>query len=132
MIEFAKYTAHEQEIADAIVKRARELWAAFGMTPTSSQTLQMDLAATHSKVPLRLQDLLDADDFDFTHDIGGIMRHMDRTTGKLGGCFLPRFAEADAWQKSIASGGGLSVQDVIDTEARRSGARRQRRERALP
>lgn len=56
----------------------------------------MDLSATISQgCPLRLQELLDADPFNFAHDVGGIRRHIDRTTGKLGGCFLPRFYKVE-------------------------------------
>lgn len=58
-------------------------------------TMRMDLAAAHAEHPLKL-DLLaaEAEDgtFDAVHDLMGIYRHMDRTTGKLGGCFVPRFA----------------------------------------
>lgn len=53
----------------------------------------MDLQATHANgTPLRLDDLLKADDFNFSHDILGIRRHLDRKTGKLGGFFSPRFS----------------------------------------
>jgi hypothetical protein len=53
----------------------------------------MDITACHANdVPLRLAELLAADDFNFAHDIFGILQHLDRRTGKLGGCFLPRFA----------------------------------------
>lgn len=41
--------------------------------------------------PLRLQELLDAEANDFAHDILGIRRHLDRETGKLQDCFLPRY-----------------------------------------
>lgn len=55
--------------------------------------LHMDLTATHANgTPLRLAELLAAPNFDFWHDIRGIRRHIDRKTGKLGGCFVPRCA----------------------------------------
>jgi hypothetical protein len=38
---------------------------------------------------LDLSKLLGADDFTFVHDVAGISHHMDRKTGKLGGCFSP-------------------------------------------
>ena len=54
---------------------------------------QMDICATHANgCTLRLKDLLDADDFNFGHDIIGIYNHIDRETGKLVNCFLPRFS----------------------------------------
>jgi hypothetical protein len=46
---------------------------------------------THRHCPLRLADLLAAEDHDFVHDIVGIAKHIDWDTGKLGGAFLPRF-----------------------------------------
>lgn len=54
---------------------------------------EMDLSATHaSGCPIRLDDLLAADDFNFLHDVLGIRRHLNRKTGRLGDCFMPRFA----------------------------------------
>jgi hypothetical protein len=54
-------------------------------------TAMMDVTATHlNGCPLDLPKLLDAPDFDFCHDVGGIKRHIDRNTGQLGDCFLPR------------------------------------------
>jgi hypothetical protein len=59
----------------------------------SYRELLMDLNATHSNgCPLKLQELLDAPDLDFFHDVAGITRHLDRKTGKLTNYFLPRYA----------------------------------------
>ena len=41
---------------------------------------------------LDLQKLLDAPDGDFGHDVFGIRRHINRQTGELENCFLPRCA----------------------------------------
>jgi hypothetical protein len=55
--------------------------------------LEMDLVATHSNGnPLDFQKILDADDFNFGHDVYGIVNHIDRRTGKLTRCFLPRYS----------------------------------------
>jgi hypothetical protein len=55
--------------------------------------LVMDLTACHANgTPLKLYELLRADDFDFQHDIFGIREHLNRTTGKLKDYFLPRYA----------------------------------------
>lgn len=55
--------------------------------------IQMDLSAAHANGnPLRLDELLEADDFNLLHDVLGIRRHLDRETGKLTGCFSPRFS----------------------------------------
>lgn len=55
-------------------------------------TLMMDLSACHNTCPLKLEELFNADLSDFAHDVGGIMCHINRRTGQLEDCFLPRFA----------------------------------------
>lgn len=56
--------------------------------------LDMDLCATIAQGnPLRLDELLAADNFNFAHDVCGIMRHMNRETGELTNCFEPRFTD---------------------------------------
>ena len=51
----------------------------------------MDITACHlNGTPLDLQKFLDFDDFNFNHDFYGIRRHIDRNTGKIKNCFLPR------------------------------------------
>ncbi len=54
---------------------------------------EMDLSATHCNgMPLDLDRLASADDANFGHDIFGIRRHINRETGELQNCFVPRFA----------------------------------------
>lgn len=56
-----------------------------------TQSLEMDLCAVHiSNCKLDLEKLLTAPQFDFAHDIYGIIGHMNRKTLKLENCFLPR------------------------------------------
>ena len=58
-----------------------------------AQDVEMDIIATHANgCPLRLDQLLNARDGDFAHDIFGIRRFLDRQTGQLKGSFLPRFS----------------------------------------
>jgi hypothetical protein len=53
----------------------------------------MDVTAVHANGnPLRLADLLEADNFNFAHDVFGIERHLNRETGKLEDFFSPRFS----------------------------------------
>jgi hypothetical protein len=55
--------------------------------------LMMDLLAAdgvNGNPPIDWDRLLAADYFNFMHDIGGICRHMNRETGVLGNCFVPR------------------------------------------
>lgn len=89
-----KFNATREEMATItkIVSRARKMGI-----PGTTMELHMDIRATHSNgCHLRLADLLAADDFNFAHDVAGIVRHIDRETGKLGGCFVPRFADQRA------------------------------------
>ena len=51
----------------------------------------MDLETVHERNPLRLKEFLDADNFNFAHDIVGINNHLDRRTKTLSNRFSPRF-----------------------------------------
>ena len=53
----------------------------------------MDIEAVHSVTPLDLEGLLNAEEMDFFHDMFGITNHIDRETGELKDCFLPRHAK---------------------------------------
>lgn len=55
--------------------------------------IQMDITAAHLKCPLMLDELLAADESNFMHDIAGIVNNINRNTGKLENCFLPRYAK---------------------------------------
>ncbi len=60
---------------------------------SSRLELSMDLTACHANgCPLDLDGLLTADKSDFLHDVLGIMARIDRSTGQLTECFLPRYA----------------------------------------
>ena len=78
------------KIRDRAVDKCKQLDRE--MSDEERRELLMDLCAAHASNPLRLEELLNADDANFTHDVFGIRRHMDRDTGKLGGCFSPRFS----------------------------------------
>lgn len=57
-------------------------------------SMHMDVSAVHANGnPLRLADLLNADDFNFAHDMSGICNCLDRSTGKLTKNFRPRFSQ---------------------------------------
>lgn len=56
--------------------------------------LVMDLDACNSNgCPMDFDKLLSAPKFDFCHDIAGIHRHINRQTGQVEDCFLPRCAK---------------------------------------
>lgn len=87
-------TREEALTIRAIVERADKL-AKEHDASVDKLSLSMDITACHANgCPLELERLLAADDFNFAHDVFGIMRHMNRETGRLGDCFLPRF-----WRK---------------------------------
>ena len=82
-------TPEESRLIDQIVDRA----AAISGGELDRLSTVMDLAATHANgCPMDFARLAEADDFNLAHDVFGIERHIDRATGKLGGCFRPRFA----------------------------------------
>jgi len=55
--------------------------------------LMMDITATHCNGnKLDLQNLLEAPDLDFFHDIFGIIKNLNRSTGKLDNFFSPRYS----------------------------------------
>jgi hypothetical protein len=63
------------------------------LTGVDRQTLAMSITACHANgCPLRLADLLAADNLHFVHDVLGIVKHIDRDTGALPESFHPRFA----------------------------------------
>jgi hypothetical protein len=91
MVDFATLTDEERVVVGKIIERAQAMWRGFGLRPPSKLNLTMDICAVHARMPLRLAEWLEADDFNFSHDIGGIVKHMNRQTGELEGFFVPRF-----------------------------------------
>ena len=55
-------------------------------------TLLMDIENADKVFNLRLEDLLNADDFDFVHDIIGIVNNIDRRNPTDFNLFVPRYA----------------------------------------
>lgn len=75
----------------------RSIWILGRLGVDVPDGLYMDLTACHNnECPLDLGAMLDAGESDFMHDVLGIHRYIDRTTGKLGECFLPRFSARSA------------------------------------
>lgn len=88
MVQFAKFTPEELNIVMEIVKRAVNAGIYDDVLMAD-----MDISAVCAHCPLRLADLLSADQFNFAHDLAGIQRHLNRRTGELEDFFLPRFAQ---------------------------------------
>ena len=85
-------SSYELNIIESIAKRAVAIATDAGVD-YDIVTALMDITACHCNgCPLKLAELEKADDGNFSHDIFGIRRHIDRRTGELGDCFLPRFS----------------------------------------
>jgi hypothetical protein len=86
----------DRRIARAIARRARDLLLDHSVDRPALD-IDLDIVATHCNGnPLRLADLLGADDFNLLHDVSGIARHLNRDTGKLENFFRPRFSQREA------------------------------------
>ena len=89
-----KWTYHK-ETAEVISKIARRAMAMAKLHDIqyNQMTAVMDINACHSNGnPLHLTDLLNADDFNFAHDVFGIRNNINRDNGKLENCFVPRYS----------------------------------------
>lgn len=59
--------------------------------PRTRMDVHMDIVVCHANGnPLNLEKLLNADDFNFAHDVCGIRDCLDRETGELRNFFSPR------------------------------------------
>lgn len=87
-VEFARFTPDELDHVARIVRRWQDLF----LRPPAAYEIHMDLAAVHAHTPLDLPGLAEASPLDFSHDLSGIVRHLNRETGELEDSFLPRFA----------------------------------------
>lgn len=82
-------TKEEMLIIADIAKKAEER----GLLMFDRMSLIMDIQVAHEQFNLKLEELLNASEFDFAHDIAGIQQNIDRTTKTVGNCFLPRYAK---------------------------------------
>ena len=85
-------TRTDYELIDKIVDRAQNL----GLYEGNRVTAHMDIANATKYFNMRLEDWLNAEDFDFVHDIVGIYKAIDRSKYPADFSndpwFLPRFA----------------------------------------
>jgi hypothetical protein len=81
-------------VLDRAVKRFNELAPPHDkMDRDEINSLRMDLCAVGKHCPMNWTALSCAPLTHLVHDVFGIRQHIDRSTGKLGGCFLPRYAK---------------------------------------
>lgn len=79
------------QIAKRAVRMAKEVGHEYPFMDA-----EMDITAAHlNGCPLKLAELLGADDFNFSHDVFGIYRHINRADGQLMDCFVPRYARPE-------------------------------------
>lgn len=88
-------TKSEFNIITQISRRGEYLYKALG-DEKPGWNLIMDVTACHANgCRLHLVQFLNGNELDFAHDIVGIYKHLNRKTGKLEDCFVPRFAESN-------------------------------------
>ena len=92
MIEWNKLEKQEIAIIQRIAKRADRMLREVGNN-RGVCNISMDISAGHLNIPLKLEELEKAEDFDFMHDVCGIIRHLNRDSGEIENCFLPRYAK---------------------------------------
>lgn len=99
-----------------IVDRAMPIYRRHGVK-VARLTLVMNLTACHANGnPLDLDKLLTFDDGNLMHDVGGISRHLNRETGALENCFLPRAWDSKAADRQAAK----RPQTVVRAQDRRA------------
>ena len=88
MINWDKAELQDYELAGDIAVRAATI-----LNKVNVASLQMDIVAVHiNGCKLKMAEMLKADTSNFMHDVCGIAKHLDRATGKLRDCFVPRYA----------------------------------------
>jgi hypothetical protein len=95
MIKTKKLTEEERlkavdnfKMFSKIAERADRM----GLLFFDRQSLIMDLEYVHTEFNLRLEELLNADDGNFSHDINGIQHNFNRQTKKMDNLFTPRYS----------------------------------------
>ena len=78
--------ANDMNLISQIADRARSTHPHL-----QKMSLVMDIDFVNQVNPLRLKDLLEADEFNFWHDVYGIMQNFNRESKRLENCCLPRF-----------------------------------------
>jgi hypothetical protein len=84
-----------QQIIDIMLRAASVM--NFETRGSSRLEVSMDLTACHCVgCQLDLEGLLTATPSDLIHDVAGIMANINRETGELENCFVPRYAKNQA------------------------------------
>lgn len=83
----------DAKLIDRIARRAADMVKQH--TSSFNQVhCAMDITAVHvNGNPLDLAQLAESEDMHFVHDVWGIRRHINRSTGQLENDFSPRFSK---------------------------------------
>ena len=76
------------DLLQRITDRAQALDIARG----DKITQMMDIDHAADQFNMRLEEMAEADDFNFAHDFIGIQNTINRETGRIEGLFVPRYA----------------------------------------
>ena len=88
-----KCSPQDQALIGQILKRGMDMARDFNVK-LDHVTLAMDIVACHCNgTPLKLLQMLMSDPSDFSHDLLGITRFIDRESGKMREGFKPHFAD---------------------------------------
>jgi hypothetical protein len=91
-IAFSKRLDEAAAVADRFERLiGRRAFAMYERAPFIMDLLAAD--GCNGNLPLDWQAFLALDDEQFAHDAGGILAHLNRQTGFLDGCFVPRCAK---------------------------------------
>ena len=82
-----------------IADRAVALYAQYANVKVKPEFIILELRLVHEEMmPLMLRELLDANDADFAHDIGGIHQHVNIGRLEFSPPFTPRFVDREAYK----------------------------------
>lgn len=93
-----EFNHDDETLVDKITDRWVALVESHGHPSPDILATMMDVKAANGangNARLDLWKLLEFNDANFAHDMGGINRHINRQTGVIEGCFLPRCAEPE-------------------------------------
>jgi hypothetical protein len=91
-----------------IATRFTDMMKAYQSRRRKHGDVRADLEKAHIHNPLRLEDLFQASDVEFIHDMTAILYYIDRESGKFRNCFTPKFAapkpdSSERYKKPIVS-----------------------------
>lgn len=86
---------NDSQLIQRIAQRASDLYKEISDADVAPSFIASEIWMVHEHiVRLRLQEMLDADDGNFAHDVAGIHRHLDiKKVPVLTDGFYPRFAK---------------------------------------